>query len=173
MKARTKNLVLAALFVALGLLVPILFHAVGLGSVFLPMFLPIACAAFLIRWKYAIAVGAITPIISSLMTGMPPLSPPIAPIMVLEGIALASVTAWGFQRWRMGVLIPLAAGLVSLNIVLYGSVMILAPLIGLPPEMASFAVVIKGLPGVFMILIIVPFIINRLIKAPIVIRSDN
>jgi hypothetical protein len=173
MKARTQNLVLAALFVALGLLIPILFHAVGLGAVFLPMFLPMALAAFLIQWKYAIAVGAITPIISSLMTGMPPLSPPIAQIMVFEGVALVSVTAWGFRHWRIGTLFPLAAGLLASHAVLFVCVMILAPIIGLPPQLTSAAIMIKGLPGVAMILIIIPFLINRLENVPVITRRNQ
>ena len=170
MKARTQNLVLAALFVALGLLVPIIFHAVGLGAIFLPMFLPMALAAFLLQWKYAIAVGAITPIISSLMTGMPPLSPPIAQMMVFEGVALVGVTAWGFRRWRIGTLFPLADVLLASHAVLFVFVMILAPIIGLPPKLASAAMVIKGLPGVAMILFVTPFLINRLENVPVITR---
>lgn len=168
MKTHTKNLVIASLFVALGLLIPILFHAVGLGSIFLPMFLPMAIAAFLLDWKYAIAVGALTPIISALLTGMPPISPPIAQLMVFEGIALVGITAWGFRCWRGGTLLPLAAGMLASRAVLLFSVALLAPIIGLPPKMSAIVVVLKGAPGVILILIVTPLLVNRLRNEPIV-----
>lgn len=42
----TRNIVLSALFIALGIIIPILFHAVGMGSVFLPMHIPVILAGF-------------------------------------------------------------------------------------------------------------------------------
>ena len=57
----TKNLALTALCLALGLLLPLLFHAIGSGSVFLPMHIPVLLCGFLCGWQYGAACGLLTP----------------------------------------------------------------------------------------------------------------
>ena len=69
----------AAVVTALGLVLPPIFHALHLGHVFLPMYLPILGGAFLLPVRWAVAVGAATPLLSCLATGMPPLMPPWHP----------------------------------------------------------------------------------------------
>ena len=72
MKINTKQITLTSLFIALCVIVPFLFHLVGLGAIFLPMFLPILLAGFLIEFRFALLVGLLGPLTSSLTTGMPP-----------------------------------------------------------------------------------------------------
>ena len=53
-----------------------LFHlAGGMGVVFLPMHLPVLLAGFFLGPRFGLLVGIITPLLSSLLTGMPPLLP--------------------------------------------------------------------------------------------------
>ncbi|UCH97132.1 MAG: ECF transporter S component, partial [Candidatus Aminicenantes bacterium] len=66
------DLLLGGLFMALALVFPMVFHAVGLGSAFLPMFYPIAAAGFLVALPVALVVGTMSPLVSALITGMPP-----------------------------------------------------------------------------------------------------
>ena len=89
MQNRTKRITLVGLFIALCILIPIIFHMFGLGKMFLPMFLPILLAAFTIQYPGALFVGTLGPLVSSLSTGMPPLFP-MALSMSIEGL----VTAW-------------------------------------------------------------------------------
>ena len=70
-----RNIILGGLFVALGIVIPIAFHAIGAGPVFLPMHIPVLLAGFTIGPTIGCLVGAVTPILSSLLTGMPPLMP--------------------------------------------------------------------------------------------------
>lgn len=42
----TKELVLSALFIALGVVLPMVFHAIGAGPVFLPMHIPVLLRDF-------------------------------------------------------------------------------------------------------------------------------
>jgi len=65
-------MVVSAAMAALALILPIAFHAVGLGSQFLPMLLPLLLNGFLVPLPWALLTGATVPIISSFMTGMPP-----------------------------------------------------------------------------------------------------
>jgi len=58
MKYSGPNLLLGGLFLSLALVVPILFHAIGLESAFLPMFFPIIIAGFLVA--FPVAVGLVS-----------------------------------------------------------------------------------------------------------------
>ncbi|HOO97649.1 MAG TPA: ECF transporter S component [Caldisericia bacterium] len=70
-------IVISALFIAIGVVLPIAFHMVGgnLGRVLLPMHIPVLIAGFYLPMGYAAIVGLVTPILSSLLTAMPPLYP--------------------------------------------------------------------------------------------------
>ena len=74
-KESIKSMVLAALFMALGIVLPIALHAIpDAGKIFLPMFLPVLVGALFLPWQYALAVGVFTPLLSTLLTGMPPVA---------------------------------------------------------------------------------------------------
>lgn len=69
----TKKLVISALCVALGVVLPVVLHAVpNAGSVLLPMHLPVLLCGLICGPVYGLAAGALTPLLSSLITGMPP-----------------------------------------------------------------------------------------------------
>lgn len=73
------------LFGSLALALPMLFHALGLaGAVFLPMFLPLALLAFLVRTRAAVLTALVVPFASAVLTGMPLLWPPLAAVVALE-----------------------------------------------------------------------------------------
>ena len=90
MQKNVYHFILTSLFIAAGTLMPFIFHVTGLlGSIFLPMFWPVTVSAFFLPTGYAVAVGILSPILSTLMTGMPPISPPILFIMIGELSTLA------------------------------------------------------------------------------------
>ena len=81
---RTNKLILTSLFIACGLLLPLAFHSFGMGGrTFLPMHLPVFMGGMLLGWMPGFIIGALTPVLSSLLTGMPPLIPSL-PMMVVE-----------------------------------------------------------------------------------------
>lgn len=86
MKHPSFDYVLAGLFLAAALVLPVFFHALGLGSAFMPMFYPLALAGFLVAAPLAMITGVSAPLLSALLTGMPPFYPPIAFIMTAEGL---------------------------------------------------------------------------------------
>lgn len=167
MTRTTKNSTLGAMFMALGILLPIVFHAVGMGSIFLPMFWPVAMSAFYLPFAYAVAVGLLTPVLSTLLTGMPPISPPILYLMIFELGFLAGITNIAYRHTRWGIFWSLLLGLSVSRTVLFLAVIPLASLLGLPPKLASIAIVVKGIPGVIIILLVIPLLVNRLKREPI------
>jgi hypothetical protein len=167
MQTPVKNLTLSALFIALGVLIPILFHGFGLGSVFLPMFWPVAACPFFVPVSYAVAVGALTPFVSTLLTGMPPLSPPVLPMMVVELIVLAGATGWFYRKTALGIFWVLLIGLLVSRVINFFIAAALAPILGLPSIWVAVAFSAKGFPGITVMLVCVPIFVNRFKKESI------
>ena len=170
MRATTRDITLVGLFIASAIIVPIFFHALGLGPIFLPMFLPILIAGFLLDPFPAMAVGFLSPWISSFITSMPPLVP-TAPLMCMEGLALAGVSSCLYRRHKRSLWASLVAAVLAERLVLTAAVFLVTPLFNLPPEMLSVAALTVSLPGIFLQLILVPIIviaIERIHTKPLV-----
>ena len=162
MKYSTRQMALTAVFCAFGILFPLLFHFVGLGSIFLPMFLPLLIVGFLVDLPLAVAVGAMTPLLSSIATGMPPLSPPIAPLMAIEGAVLAGTASVLYRRFHLNIWITMIAAIAGERFVLFIAAFFFAPVLGIPGEVLSLVSVVKGFPGVILLLIVTPVVVRRL-----------
>ena len=93
-------MVVSALMAAFGITLPIAFHLVGMGNKFLPMLLPLLLNGFLSRFSWAAATGALVPPISGFLTGMPPLYPPIAWVMSIEGALMAGTASIVYRLTR-------------------------------------------------------------------------
>jgi uncharacterized membrane protein YuzA (DUF378 family) len=161
-RAVTRHITLSSFFIALGLLLPMVFHLIGIGSTFLPMFWPVAIGAFLLPWPYALSVALGTPILSSLLTGMPPVSPPILHMMLAELSALALVIALFPKNKGQAPFWALLAGILVSRAVGFMAAMLLARLLGLPPTWSAAAMMIKGLPGLAIMIVLIPVLVKRL-----------
>ena len=56
-----RSMIVSAMMTALAIVLPIAFHAVGLGNKFLPMLLPLLLNGFLSTWPWAILSALIAP----------------------------------------------------------------------------------------------------------------
>jgi hypothetical protein len=155
-------MVTSGVMAALALVLPIAFHAVGLGSKFLPMLLPLLLNAFLVPWRWAVATGAVVPWISALATGMPPLYPPVAAAMSVECAVMAAVAALIYRRGRRSVWTALIPAVVAARLTSFGATFLLARIFGLPAAVASVARLLEGLPGVALQLAVVPLVLRAL-----------
>ena len=73
---RTKTLVLAALFLAIGAVLPSLTGAIKeIGDSLLPMHLAVMLCGVVCGWSYATPVGLVLPFLRAAFFGMPPLYP--------------------------------------------------------------------------------------------------
>ena len=76
MKTNTKKLVYAAVCLALCLVLPFLTGQIPqIGQALSPMHIPVFLCGFLCGWPWALVVGAIAPLLRSLLFHMPPLYP--------------------------------------------------------------------------------------------------
>ncbi len=97
---KTKKMIVGGLFCALGVLLPQIFHLFGTagGSAFLPMHIPTLVAGFLLGPAYGTVVGALSPVLSSFFTGMPPMAK--MPFMIFE------LAAYGFTSGLLSKKLP-------------------------------------------------------------------
>lgn len=75
-KHNLKTLVLAALFLSIGMVLPFLTMQIKeIGDSLLPMHIPVMLCGILCGWQYGAAVGLMLPFLRSVCFGMPPLYP--------------------------------------------------------------------------------------------------
>ena len=80
----TKKLAYAALFLALCLVLPMLTGQIPqIGSMLLPMHIPVLLCGLVCGWQYGAAVGFVAPLLRSVLFGMPPMYP-VAIAMAFE-----------------------------------------------------------------------------------------
>lgn len=167
-KNTTFSLVLSGLFIAMGLGLPTLFHAMSLsGSVFLPMHIPVLLCGLICGWRYGLAVGILTPFLSSILTGMPPIYPyGISMIFELGTYGLVSGIFSKKYNTIIALLIAMLAGRFVMGI---ANVFLL----GFSGNGYSFAAFITGsfvsaLPGILVQIILIPVIISVLKKSKLI-----
>lgn len=74
-----RKLVLAAMFIAIGIVLPFVTGQIPqVGSMLLPMHIPVLLCGFICGWQYGGLVGFVLPLLRHVMFGMPPLMTAIA-----------------------------------------------------------------------------------------------
>ena len=75
-KNNIRKMILAALFLALGLVLPFLTGQVpAIGKMLLPMHIPVLLCGFVCGWQYGLLVGFIVPLFRSVLFSMPVMMP--------------------------------------------------------------------------------------------------
>lgn len=146
----------AALVAAAGLALPWVFHALRLGHVFLPMYLPILAGAFVLRPRTATAAAVATPVVSAAVTGMPPFFPPIAPWMAIELGLMAGLAALLHRRRALPPWAIVAIVLVVGRLAYAGLVYATGLWLELPAGLLTVASLLAGWPGMVLALVAVP-----------------
>jgi len=147
---------------AFGIILPIAFHTFGLGNKFLPMLLPILLNGFLSRLSWAMATGALVPLASGLLTGMPPFYPPIALVMSVEGSLMAGTAAFIYRLNKARIWPALLTAIAVDRTVSLTLIWLLSGKFGLPAAFLSAGSFIHGLPGVALQLTVIPVVIRAL-----------
>ena len=151
-----ENLVMTGVFGGLGLVLPVLFHLTGLGAAFLPMFVPYAVASCTLSLGGICFLGCVVPVLSFLLTGMPPVVPPILFLMVFEGLALGISLWFLFQKRRWNIWVSVAAGLCFFTLAKIVFISVIAPVFGFSEMLMTIMSLAHSLPGYVLILITVP-----------------
>jgi hypothetical protein len=160
----TRSVTLTGLLIAAGIAAGVIFHSFGIGGkVALPLHYPPLLAGLLLGWRAGFGVGVIVPLLSSLITGIPPLLPS-AVLMTFE-LAVYGSTA-GLLRKRLGIYPALISALLLGRFAWGIAFWLLTPLFGLEISVvtAFIAAMITGIPGIAAQLLLIPILINRIEK---------
>ncbi|ENK0839598.1 ECF transporter S component [Clostridium botulinum] len=165
-QSKNKQLVRGALLIAIGLLLPYLFHGIkNAGSIFLPMHIPILIGGFILSPYFALAVGVLTPLLSHLFTGMPPF--PFVYVMVVELLTYGVVISILYNKKKIGIYPSLIIGMLSGRLANILCNYLVLHLIMTKPFKFSVVLAglfVKGLPGIIIQLILIPILVKALGK---------
>ncbi len=165
---------MSAMFLAIGIVLPFFTGQIReIGNMLLPMHLPVMLCGLICSWKYGLAIGAILPLLRSLMFGMPLLYPS-AVAMAFECAAYGFFVGFFFDRSKsksipslyISMLISMIAGRA-----VWGTVMLV--LLGVKGELFTFSAFMTGAflsaaPGIILQLVLIPSIIFMLKKTKLV-----
>jgi hypothetical protein len=162
-----RHLVASALFIALGVILPLVFHQFGIaGRIFLPMHWPVLMAGCLLGPLWGALVGAFCPVLSFLVSGFPriPSLPLMVPELIAYGLFAGLLTPnTGIKSWWHGALILLPTMIAGR--IIYGVMAaLLGPvLLGIDKPWAYIgAALTAGIPGIAIILAFFPLLVLRI-----------
>lgn len=163
------EMVIAALCIALGVVLPVAVHGIpNAGSVLLPMHLPVLLCGLLCGPAYGLACGILTPLLSSLITSMPPAA--MLPSMLCElavyGLAAGLLIVLVRSPSQTANVYISLVGAMLLGRVIYGTVNALIFRAGeYSLQMWLTASFVTALPGIVIQLVLLPLIVLALRKA--------
>ena len=174
MTEKTKNITLSALFIALGLVLPLLTGQLkALGNAFLPMHLPVLICGLVVGPMYGLIVGFVLPILRHFTFGMPPLYP-TAMSMAFELATYGFVVGFIYKNSRWKCIIALYESLIISMIVgrlVWGIVqMILLGINGQPFTFQMFmaGAFLNAIPGIVFQLVFIPSLMLALHRTGLV-----
>ncbi len=168
------KIVLAALFFALGLVLPLLTGQIPqIGSMLLPMHLPVFLCALVCGWQYGGIVGFALPIIRSLIFTMPPMFP-TAVAMAFELCAYGLVTGIVYSLLKRKNIVSVYISLITAMIVgriVWGIVQFI--LLTSSGNTFTFSAFLAGaflnaFPGIIVQLVLIPIIMFTLAKLKLI-----
>lgn len=169
--AKILKLVLSALLLAVGLVLPMLTGNIPqIGSMLLPMHLPVLLCGFVCGWKWGLAVGFILPILRSLLFSMPPMVP-TALAMAFELAAYGAVSGLCYRifagkkgRVILSLVIAMVVGRLVWGLV---SIPIYAMFTDKTFTLAAFWAggFVNAWPGILLQIVLIPAIVFALEKA--------
>lgn len=165
-KQTVKNLVLAAMFLAIGLILPFFTGQIKeVGDSLLPMHLPVLMCGLICGWKYGAVAGFILPLLRSVSFGMPPLYPS-AVSMAFELATYGLIIGIIYSRFRKknlwavygSLLVAMIAGRLVRGLVQ-------TVLFGIAGEKYTFTAFwvggfVDALPGILLQLILIPVLMT-------------
>lgn len=164
---KSKKIVLCGLFIAFGVLLPMIFHQFNMGGPgFLPMHIPVLITGLFLGPAAGLLVGLVTPILSSLLTGMPVFFP-MLPIMIFELGTYGLISGYVSEKLRSNTYISMITAMISGRLVAGIVVFVLVTFFGFKgagPVLFIKGAIITGLPGILIQLAFIPPIAKLLRK---------
>ena len=174
MKHNIKNMTMAAMFLALGLVLPFFTGQIPqIGSMLLPMHIPVFLCGLICGWQYGGIVGFILPLLRYAIFGMPVLFPNgIAMSFELMTYGLVVGLLYGISRWQcIRALYRCLIAAMLAGRVVWGAAQII--LLGLSGSAFTWQMFMAGaflnaIPGILVQLILIPAVMVALNRTGLV-----
>ena len=169
-----KKLVLAAMFLAIGMVLPFLTGQIPqIGKMMLPMHIPVLLCGLICGWQYGAVVGFVVPLLRSVVFSAPVLFPTgIAMSFELMTYGLVIGLLYGISKWQCVIALYrcLIAAMVAGRLV-WGVVEIV--LLGLSGSAFTWSAFMAGaflnaIPGIILQLILIPALMVALNRTGLV-----
>jgi len=177
---KLKNLILSALFIGVGIILPFFTGQIKqIGSMLLPMHIPVFLCGLICGWQYGLAVGFFLPLIRSALFGMPYMYPnAVAMAFELSAYGFFSGFFYSHSKWKCVKALYRCLFLSMLaGRIVWGTAMLV--LIGAGDKgftLGAFAAgaFINAFPGIILQFIFIPAVMIALNRAKLVsFRKNN
>ena len=167
---RVRKMIYAALYLAIAMVLPFVTGQIPeIGSMLCPMHIPALLCGFICGWPWGLAVGFISPLLRSVLFGMPAMFP--------SAVAMAfELAVYGGTAGLLYRLLPRKKGVTYAVLILsmiagrvvWGAARVI--LAGLSGSSFSWAMFIAGavtnaIPGIIMQLILIPVLVIAMDRA--------
>jgi thiamine transporter ThiT len=175
-KTRTpvQKLTLSALFMAMGLVLPFLTGQIPqIGSMLLPMHIPVLFCGLICGWQYGGLVGFVVPLLRSVLFGMPPMYP-TAFAMAFELATYGILTGVLYSRFRKQNVATLYISLIGAMVggrIVWGVVRVIQSGVAgsaFTWELFLAGAVLNAIPGIVLQLVLIPVVMVALDRAGLV-----
>lgn len=167
-----KKSIITAVCIALCVVLPQAFHAIpNAGSIYCPMHIPVLLCGLICGWQYGLLCGIAGPLVSALITGMPPAA--VLPGMLVECAAYGALTGLMMQLVHTKKVYPDLY--ISLLVAMLGGRIISGIAKALIFSAGSYSMTawvtgsfVTSLPGIIVHLVLIPSIVYALMKAKLI-----
>ena len=169
-----KNMALAALFLAIGLVLPFFTGQIpAVGKMLLPMHIPVLLCGLICGWQWGLGVGFVLPVLRSVLFSMTVMYP-TATAMAFELAAYGAVIGYLYARSKWRCVKALYKCLIPAMIagrIVWGAVMVV--LMGLGGNAFTWELFLGGallnaLPGIALQLVLIPAVMVLLDRTKLV-----
>lgn len=154
----TRKLTYTGFFIALGIVLPQIFHMIGgpgIGSILLPMHIPVLMGAILLGPVSGLLIGLIS-VGVGFSLGMPAL--PMAGFMLFELSTYGLIAGYLGSTRKLNVYITMFFAMFSGRLVALGLMQFVITIVGikLPPVFGTIGIFATGIPGMILHLVVIP-----------------
>lgn len=161
---RILKITISALFLALAFILPFFTGQIPqIGSMLLPMHIPVILCGFICGWPYGLLIGLLAPLSRSLLLGMPPFFP-TALCMAFELMAYGAFSGYFYKRLpknKLDIYLTLLIAMV-LGRIVWGLAMFLCMSITNNTfTLAAFyaGAIGSAIPGIILQIVIIPILV--------------
>lgn len=173
---RIRKLTYAALFLAIALVLPFLTGQIPeIGAMLSPMHIPVLLCGFVCGWSWGLVVGAVAPILRSLLFGMPTMFP-TAVAMAFELAAYGAVSGILYKRLPkktgfiyVALILSMIAGRLVWGLVQFILLGIQGTGFGVEAFLAG--AVTSAVPGIILHIVLIPLLVLAMQRTKLILNE--